>query len=122
MTPAKAIKIECSYCTNGYRELCNSTMCKLIRTGSPLKRIRAHCLDCFGGAAQVKACDGKVLGNNSHICPLHHYRDGHNPKLKGRGNVGNLILFKKIREEEALFESSLNERTQTKGKVRAIKR
>ena len=46
---------------------------------TPLKAIRAKCLDCSARSAhEVRIC---------HItdCPLHRYRFGHNPKRAGIG-------------------------------------
>ena len=43
---------------------------------TPLKSIRAYCLDCMGGnAAEVRRCP-------SEGCPLHPFRMGHNPNIK----------------------------------------
>lgn len=47
---------------------------------SPLKAIRAKCLDCSAGSAfEVRKC---------HIvdCPLYPYRFGHNPRRAGIGS------------------------------------
>ena len=51
---------------------------------SPLKAIRAFCLDCACSSAEVSACtrDGKV----SSLCPLYRFRFGHNPARSGIGN------------------------------------
>lgn len=46
---------------------------------SPLKAIRAKCLDCTCSQPQeVRLCPCKD-------CPLHPYRMGHNPNRKGVG-------------------------------------
>lgn len=46
---------------------------------SPLKAIRAKCLDCMcEQLAEVRACQ-------SDNCPLWPYRMGHNPNRKGIG-------------------------------------
>lgn len=46
---------------------------------SPLKAIRAKCLDCCcGQMAEVKLCPCED-------CALHPYRMGHNPNRKGIG-------------------------------------
>ena len=50
---------------------------------TPIKAIRARCLDCCcGSAKEVELC---------HIpdCSLYPYRFGKNPKLKGRTNKGS---------------------------------
>lgn len=50
---------------------------------TPLKAIRMKCLDCCCGSSyEVKMCTATN-------CPLYVYRDGHNPKLKGKGNADN---------------------------------
>ncbi len=98
LTPAKAIRQECKYCSNGQRMNCNTTVCKLsksVMTASPLKRIRAHCLDCVGGKKAVKECDGKVLNPDPHICPLYKFRNGKNPNRKGIGGNPNIHLINK---------------------------
>jgi len=44
---------------------------------SPLKAIRAHCLDCVGGmASEVRKCTGPLLIGQKGICALHPYRFG----------------------------------------------
>lgn len=46
---------------------------------TPLKSIRAKCLDCCGGqTSEVRYCQ-------VNDCPLFTYRFGHNPKRKGIG-------------------------------------
>ncbi len=46
---------------------------------TPMKAIRAKCLDCCcGNAAEVRACP-------STDCPLYCYRFGHNPARAGLG-------------------------------------
>ena len=53
---------------------------------TPLKAIRANCLDCSADSAkEVRLCPIKD-------CPLYVYRFGKNPKRKGMGNPDN---FKK---------------------------
>ena len=48
------------------------------RVLTPIKAIRAKCIDCSGdSAAEVRACE---LDD----CPLHPYRMGRNPNCKGR--------------------------------------
>lgn len=45
---------------------------------TPLKAIRAKCLDCSGGQPkEVRFCPVED-------CPLHHLRFGKNPALKGK--------------------------------------
>ena len=50
---------------------------------TPLKAIRAKCLDCSCGQwYEVKMCP-------IDCCPLYEYRDGHNPKRKGISGAQN---------------------------------
>ncbi len=54
------------------------------RIPSPLRAIRYHCIDCFGGSkAEVKDC-------TSYDCQLYPYRMGRNPNRKGAGGNPNL--------------------------------
>lgn len=47
---------------------------------SPLRAIRAKCLDCSCGSAnEVRLCP--IMD-----CPLYPFRSGHNPNRKGIGN------------------------------------
>jgi len=51
---------------------------------TPLKAIRAKCLNCCCWQInEVRLCPVRD-------CPLYPYRDGHNPKRKGMGNVSGL--------------------------------
>ncbi len=46
---------------------------------SPLQAVRAKCLDCCcGDPYEVKLCTATR-------CPLHPFRDGHNPSAQGAG-------------------------------------
>jgi hypothetical protein len=48
---------------------------------SPLRAIRAMCLECCGGSQkEVRLCP-------TEDCSLYSYRFGHNPKRKGIGSV-----------------------------------
>jgi len=98
MTPRKAVKQECKHCKNGLQFVCYSDTCQLNNHElTHLKRIKAHCITCVPeqNIQSVRKCTGKVLNPEPHDCPLHPYRLGHNPKSKGKGNPGNLILCKK---------------------------
>ena len=67
-------------------------MCNKHKELTPLKAIRAKCLDCYAGhPSQVRKCD---LSD----CPLFIYRLGHNPKRKGVG-VGSRAFDAKSRVE-----------------------
>ena len=51
---------------------------------TPLRAIRANCLECSGdNQAEVRLC---VIPT----CPLYPYRMGHNPARAGQGNPGSL--------------------------------
>lgn len=73
---------------------------------TPLKAIRAKCLDCSCGQwYEVKMCPITD-------CPLYEYREGHNPKLKGKGNIENLkkktdcpTAVGNIQEEQCLTDT-----------------
>lgn len=55
---------------------------------TPLKAIRAKCLDCCcGSMSEVRLC-------TMTDCPLFPFRDGHNPNRKGLGGT-----FKQEEEE-----------------------
>lgn len=93
MTPSKAIRLECKWCMGGRKTYrCDRDICKLNnKTLSPLKRIKAHCLDCVETRQKIKDCTGKLLFEDR-LCYLHIFKFGRNPKLKGIGNSKN---FKK---------------------------
>lgn len=47
---------------------------------TPLKAIRAKCIDCTcGSATEIRDC-------SIESCPLYEFRFGHNPSRKGAGN------------------------------------
>lgn len=105
LTPARAIKLECKWCSGlaGVRKavICDSDICKLNNKSlSPLKRIKAHCLDCGGSRQGVKSCTGKLLSEDR-LCYLHPYRFGHNPKRKGIGCKGGNPHIKSIRKTQS---------------------
>lgn len=106
MTPARAIKLECKWCSGlaGVRKAvtCDSDICKLNNKSlSPLKRIKAHCLDCVETRQEVKSCTGKLLSEDS-LCYLHPYRFGHNPRQKG---IGNPKFSKKPQRNDMILAS-----------------
>jgi hypothetical protein len=105
MTPTKAIKAECRVCKNGHIYECKSVDCKLnLKSLSPLKRIKAHCISCVPEQSiyGVKGCTGRLLNGN--ICPLHPYREGRNPKIKG--NPEALKRYLKTKKETAFLASN----------------
>lgn len=64
------------------------------KTLTPLKAIRAKCLECCcGSASEVKQC-------TVDHCPLYCYRDGHNPSRRGIGDkhIDNRRLSQKNRQ------------------------
>lgn len=49
---------------------------------SPLKAIRAHCLECLVGSTQdIKNCTGPLLIGDDRVCWLHPYRFGRRSKF-----------------------------------------
>jgi len=94
MTPSRAIKIECGVCRRGLGA-CTSKDCALHKTGTPLQRIKAHCLTCAPNHC-VEACSGQISGTQAVAynslygiplvdgkaeCPLFQFRYGKNPNL-----------------------------------------
>ena len=69
---------------------------------SALKRIKDYCKECAPDFS-LRECEGIIMNTpetkNDSKCPLWSYRFGRNPNLKGKGNVKNLIPFKKSREK-----------------------
>jgi hypothetical protein len=61
---------------------------------TPLKAIRAKCLDCSGmSAKEVRECEFTE-------CPLYPFRFGKNPSRKGiGGNIQNAKILQKSRVE-----------------------
>lgn len=75
---------------------------------TPLKAIRAKCLDCTNYQNnEIRDCT--VTG-----CPLYDFRMGHNPNRKGIGRNGFAELGKKEKDtegEEIIDETELGEKT-----------
>jgi len=62
---------------------------------SPLKAIRAYCLDCVGGvAAEVRKCTGRLC-NENWTCPLHPYRFGKGRKSGVQSTLSSLKAIAK---------------------------
>lgn len=108
MTPSRAIKAECAFCKNNNYFDCKSDICKLKdRTLSPLKRIKAHCISCSSEQSIYGAqeCTGRLL--NGKACPLHLYREGHNPNIKGnlnaKRNIEALKRYLQTKKETAFL-------------------
>lgn len=60
---------------------------------SPLKAIRAFCIDCVGGQVkEVKLCP-------SQICPLHAFRMGKNPYRKRELSPEHLAKLQEARKK-----------------------
>jgi hypothetical protein len=69
-------------------------MGRAVKGVSPLRSIRAMCVDCQGGSSQsVRECDPNL--NSGEVCPLHPYRLG----------KGNRALTNAEREQR---QSALN--------------
>ena len=69
---------------------------------TPIRAIRAKCLDCMCGSAQeVRLCPCQD-------CPLYPYRMGHNPNRKGMG--GNIKALS-AKKSNSACESETNEDT-----------
>lgn len=105
LTPLQSIRKECLYCMGGSFKLvndCETITCALwpyragvIQSGADrrlLRIIRAFCLECVEGYAEVKNCTGKMI--DGHKCNFHHYRLGKRPKKP---------------EQEASFASNFDE-------------
>lgn len=54
---------------------------------SPVKAIRAKCLDCAGSPKEVRLC-------STESCPLYFYRFGKNPSRAGVGGRPDLVSKK----------------------------
>ena len=74
------------------------------KTESPLKSIRAKCLDCAGRPKEVRLCTDTD-------CALYPFRLGRNPNRKGIG-PGKIISLPKNRVEsdKTIKDEVLNER------------
>ena len=63
---------------------------------TPLKAIRAHCLDCCcGNMAEVKRCE---MNEAEEPCKLWEFRMGHNPARKGIGGTKTIFNFQKVKK------------------------
>lgn len=81
---------------------------------SPMKAIRAKCLEC---------CDGSSIEVNACVvydCPLFQYRFGRNPKRTGIGNKGGNIESL-ARAREAMRARKAKEDKQSGGSVLEFK-
>ncbi|MCK4462809.1 MAG: hypothetical protein KAU58_00690 [Candidatus Omnitrophica bacterium] len=77
---------------------------------TPLKAIRAKCLDCCGNhPSQVRKCDISD-------CPLFIYRLGHNPKRKGIG-AGSMVFYEKSRVEWGKIVKKGQKKRRTTGQM-----
>lgn len=87
LTPRSAIRSFCRWCNGGNPESCASPQCPLfaLRQGklskepslTPLRAIRARCLECAGSAEAVRACVAfKPFSEVQPECPLWPHRDG----------------------------------------------
>ena len=63
---------------------------------TPLKAIRAYCLDCcLESAKEVKLCPAEG-------CPLHPFRMGHNPNRKGIGGFKTTEETTEVDDEDVM--------------------
>ena len=68
---------------------------------TPLKAIRAKCLDCCCGQAnEVKLCT--VVK-----CPLYEFRHGKNPHLKGKRGKGDPNIGERMKERKNASETAV---------------
>jgi len=87
MTPLQAIRKNCLWCSLGSSrevDLCRAESCPVhaYRSGhrpkivkpSPLRTIRARCLDCVQSNPEVRDC-------GTTTCSLHPFRMGKNPNI-----------------------------------------
>lgn len=71
-----------------------------MQNTTPLKAIRLKCLDCCCGSSyEVSQCPATG-------CPLHKYRDGHNPSRKGTGRRDAFKNFR-CRNDKTIDEDIL---------------
>jgi len=103
-TPLRSIRAYCLWCCNNQSyevQMCPSPTCPLHDRKSgknmnksnpltPVKSIRARCLDCSSSNPEVKNCKFKD-------CPLHPYRMGKNPNMKGR--MGDMTALRKWQKD-----------------------
>lgn len=108
MTPLQAIRHHCLWCClESSREvgLCPAETCPVhayraghmprIRKPSPLRAIRARCLDCVQSNPEVRACETTT-------CSLHPFRMGKNPNYSAetrerlRHRARNHFLAEKV--------------------------
>lgn len=86
-TPCSAIKAHCRWCNGGKSpKSCTATTCPLYEhracrasepKTSPLKAIRARCLDCAGSAKAVRDCSAfKDYSEVQTACDLWPHREG----------------------------------------------
>jgi len=107
LPPLKVIRKHCLECCCGQSvevRLCPVDNCALYpyRFGkgsevkpqlTPLKSIKAKCLDCSGTAQEASSCW-------SDTCVLYPYRQGHNPNLTGKRRGGDPDALRRWRERE----------------------
>jgi hypothetical protein len=69
-----------------------------MKSKTPLKAIRAKCLDCCAGQpSEIRRC---VIDD----CPLFSYRFGNNPSRKGIGGRACITKAKSLAEQEEIAE------------------
>jgi hypothetical protein len=104
VSPAKAIRLECKSCygleDRRVKVNCISKICKLKDKSiiSPLRRIKAHCMDCVETRDEVKKCTGKLLFEDR-LCYLHPYRLGKSGRKGIPPSTTTHLFKKKLRAE-----------------------
>ena len=90
LTPRAAIRTFCRWCNGGSPATCVNPACALFpyrmgkalpgAAGSPLRSIRARCLECAGSIEAVRACAAhKPFSEVQPEFPLWPHRDGKRP-------------------------------------------
>ena len=119
-TPLIAIKENCKWCMDGslkYVRECGDGNCPLLplREGksvkgiSPLKTIRAKCLECVETPQYVKECPGQMYNG---FCPLHPYRFGKKSRTLSEAERKQRQNALDTAGQEAIFEAESETETQ----------
>ena len=83
---------------------CDSKTCHLKQAGTSLQRIKKFCKECSPNF-KPKECEGVIINTeetkNFGKCPLHVFRFGKNPHIRGNANPDqrHLIPYKKHEKE-----------------------
>ena len=120
MSALSSIRKKCSWCSNSQPkeiQLCPAEGCPLhpyrmgtmpkIEKPSPLRAVRAKCLDCVEGPSDVKNC-----GDTD--CAIRPYRFGRNPAYSeaSRKEAGRRLKIRRLSEkslsERAIFKETVH--------------